>query len=335
MNNILITGGFGFLGTALTEKLITDKNNLIHIVDDLSTSPVFIEDYLEFIGNPPNLTYDICTIEEYFSKKNLIKFDKIYHLASPVGPAGVLKHAGKMIREVVRDIYTLIEYCIKHNCKLLDVSTSEVYGGGVEGYCSEDTYKIVPPKTTIRLEYAIAKLAAETAIINTCKVTNLNALIVRPFNISGPRQSPLGGFVLPRFIQLADQDKPITVFGEGKQIRAFTHVHDMANGLIQAMERGQRGVAYNLGNIKNKCTVLVLAQKVKELLNSKSEIIFVNPKEIYGELYEEANDKYPDATKAEIELNWKAIYSIEDIIKDAYLEYKRQLKNGKLKHKVE
>lgn len=335
MKKILITGGFGFLGTSLTEELVKLKDNLVHVVDDLSTSPVILEDYLSFIGNPKNLTYDICTIDEFFKRNSVPVYNEIFHLASPVGPAGVLKHAGNMVRDVVRDHYTIMDYCIQHNCKLLDVSTSEVYGGGVEGYCSEETNKVVPAKTTVRLEYAIAKLAAETALINTCTVKDLHAIIVRPFNISGPRQSPFGGFVLPRFIQLADSGKPITVFGKGNQIRAFTHVKDMVDGIMLAMDKGKNGIAYNLGNVRNKTTILDLAQRVKRILNSKSEIIFVDPKTIYGPLYEEANDKFPDATKAEMELNWKPIYTIEDTIKDAYIEYRRQLENGTLKYKIE
>lgn len=331
MKKILITGGFGFLGTTLTEELLKEKNNLIHVVDDMSTSPVILEDYLNVIDQPKNLTYDICTIDEYFKRDYVPVYNEIFHLASPVGPAGVLKHAGNMVRDVVRDNYTLMDYCLKNNCKMLDVSTSEVYGGGVEGYCSEETSKVVPPKTTIRLEYAIAKLAAETALINTCTVTNLQAIIVRPFNISGPRQSPLGGFVLPRFIQLADAVKPITVFGKGNQIRAFTHVKDMVNGIILAAENGKNGIAYNLGNVKNKTTILDLAQRVKRILKSKSEIVFVDPKSIYGPLYEEANDKYPDATKAEIELGWIPKFNIDETIADAYKEYKRQLNAGTLK----
>ena len=335
MNRILITGGFGFLGTSLTEELLKDKNNLLHVVDDMSTSPVILEDFLSVIGNPKNLTYDICTIDEYFKRNNLPTYNKIYHLASPVGPAGVLKHAGNMVREVVRDNYTIMDYCLKQNCKMLDVSTSEVYGGGVEGYCSEETSKVVPPKTTVRLEYAIAKLAAETALINTCTVTNLQAIIVRPFNISGPRQSPLGGFVLPRFIQLADAGKPITVFGKGNQIRAFTHVKDMVNGILLAMEKGKIGDAYNLGNVKNKTTILDMAQRVKRILNSKSEIVFIDPKTIYGPLYEEANNKFPDSTKAEFELGWIPKYSIDETVIDAYKEYRRQVDAGTLKHITE
>lgn len=239
-----------------------------------------------------------------------------------------------MVREVVRDAYLITDYCIKRGARLLDISTSEIYGGGQSGYCPETTPKIVPAETTIRLEYAIAKLAAETAIINLCRNKGLQATIVRPFNVAGPRQSPRGGFVLPRFIQQAHHGKPLTVFGDGKALRAFTHVEDMASGIILAMRRGKNGEAYNVGNPANKTNILSLAQTVIRLVGSASEIIFVDPTTIYGPTYREASDKFPDAEKARLELGWVARHDIEATIRAAYEEYLRQLEGGILKDMV-
>lgn len=334
-NKILVTGGFGFIGTSLVELLTKDVNNHIHIIDDLSSSPIFVKDYLNQIGHPSNLTFDITTVEEFFLKEEVGQWSQIYHLASPVGPAGVLKHAGNMVRDVVRDAYLIIDYCIANNAKLLDVSTSEIYGGGQSGYCPETTPKIVPAETTIRLEYAIAKLAVETAIINSCRTKGLKSTIVRPFNVSGPRQSPKGGFVLPRFMQQAYNNEPITVFNDGSAVRAFTHVEDMANGIILAMDKGKNGEAYNVGNPNNKMTILELAQNVKETLNSDSEIIHIDPKTIYGDYYEEANDKYPDAEKAKTELAWKPKYDIKTTIIHAKEEYLRQIHLKSLKDSID
>ena len=111
--------------------------------------------------------------------------------------------------------------------------------------------------------------------------------------------------------------KEITVFGDGSQIRAFTHVRDMAAGIVLAAEKGRNGVAYNLGNIHNKITILELAEAVRRVVNSNAKIIFVDPKTIYGPLYEEANDKYPDASLAMRDLGWTPKYSYEDAIRDA------------------
>ena len=334
MKKILVTGGFGFIGSTLVEQLVGESGVAVHIVDDMSNSPLVIADYLEQIGSPANLSYDCITIERFFGRSDVPRFDEVYHLAAPVGPAGVLQHAGNMVRVVVRDAYLIMDYCLQHKARLLDVSTSEIYGGGQSGYCPETTPKIVPANTTVRLEYAIAKLAAETAIINRCRTQNLKATIVRPFNVAGQRQSPKGGFVLPRFIQQASSNRPITVFGDGKAIRAFTNIKDMANGIILAMARGANGDAYNLGNPANKTTILDLATRVKNVLKSPSEIIFVDPKKIYGDLYEEANDKFPDAEKAKKELGWRPQYTIEQTILDAYNEFRRQADKGTLKDYV-
>lgn len=331
---ILVTGGFGFIGSTLVEILIKDKKNKVHVIDDMSTSPVDIKDYLETIGNPKNLSYEIITVEKFFQKKRIGHWNEIYHLASPVGPAGVLKYAGRMIQSVVRDGYLIIDYCLKNKTKLLDVSTSEVYGGGVGGYCPESTPRIVPANVTVRLEYAIAKMAIETAIVNICRVFKLNASIVRPFNVSGKRQSPKGGFVLPRFIQQAYENKPITVFGDGSDVRAFTNVKDVAIGIILAMEKGKNGEIYNIGNPANKINILHLAKKVKKVLKSKSEITSIDPKTIYGNYYEGASDKFPDANKAMKELGWKPQYDIDSTILEAYDEFIRQKEKGVLRDKI-
>lgn len=315
---ILVTGGFGFIGGHLIEILTQDTDAHVHVVDNLSTSPIPHTQLLEEVGPPDNLSFDICSVAEYCRDNPDAQYNEIYHLASPVGPAGVLKHAGRMIKEVVGDVYLLMDLALKNDAKLVDISTSEIYGGGQEGYCSEDLPKIVPAETTIRLEYAIGKLAAETAIINTCKVTSLKSSIVRPFNVSGPRQSGQGGFVLPRFVSMAMRDEPLTVFGDGQQVRAFTHVKEIADGIIRAMRFGTVSTPYNIGNPHNKVRILDLAKMVVDVVDSRSEIIFVDPVTIYGPLYAEANDKYPNAEKAMSELSWNPVIGVEETIRDTY-----------------
>lgn len=318
---ILITGGFGFIGSHLLEELLPREDVEIHVVDDLSTSPLPLDYLLEEIGSRSNLSYSTCTVQEFCnSRMHLQSFDQVYHLASVVGPAGVLPHAGRIIRSIVDDTYSLINLAIECGARLLDVSTSEVYGGGQEGLCCEIMPMIVPPKYTVRLEYAVGKLAGEVALCNSCLVRPLDAVIVRPFNIAGPRQSGVGGFVVPRFIGLALVDAPLTIFGDGEQIRAFTNVKDMARGIILAMEKGQRGKVYNLGNPNNRCTINELADTVIAMTGSTSGKMNVDPKQLYGPNYEEANNKFPDSTQAMQELGWNPVYSKEETIRQA-LDY--------------
>lgn len=332
--NILVTGGLGFIGTSLVETLLEDENNFVTIVDDQSTSMV---DANDFYNNIPmgRCVIMIETVDNHFktiydSRNGAdILYDEIYHLASPVGPASVINQGGEMIREVVRDAYHLIDYCKRFGCRLLDVSTSEIYGGGdADGYCSEETPKIFPAKLNMRIEYAMAKLAAETAIVNSCIVGGLDAVIIRPFNVAGQRQSSQGGFVVPRFVQQAFHGFPYTLFNYGEDIRAFTHVQDIVDGLILAMERGKSGTVYNIGNPNNKVTIKELALHVNMALGYKNDVEYIDPIELYGKYYASAKDKYPDATKAMDELGWKPTRHISDIILDYFKEFKRQMDNG-------
>jgi UDP-glucose 4-epimerase len=315
MRKILVTGGFGFLGSHLVEELLKNKKNKVHVVDNLSTSPLPLEYMLKILNNNNRLTYDIKNLADY---NPIEKYDQIYHLASIVGPVGVLKHPGNIVKNTVEDTYHVMNLAQYMEARLVDVSTSEIYGGGRDGFCSESMSKIIQPDITIRLEYAIGKLACEIALVNKIRSSLLDAVIVRPFNISGPRQSGKGGFVLPIFILQAINNQPITVFGKGNQIRAFTHVMDVVKGIMNAMKLGIKGEAYNIGNVANKTSILQLAKDVIKYTNTKSEIIFIDPKTIYGEKFAEANDKYPDDSKAFIEIEWRPKYNIRRIIEDTY-----------------
>lgn len=318
--DLLITGGFGFVGTHLVEELIQHgPEKQIHIVDNLSTSVLDHPDFLDSINNG-NVTYDIANITDYLDTTT-DEFDQVYHLASVVGPAGVLPHAGTIAKSIIEDADTIARKSKDWNARLLDVSTSELYGGGTS---TESDHKIISPDASARLEYAVGKLAAEVSLINRANIADQEIVIVRPFNIAGARQSKVGGFVIPRFVEQAIDNQPLTVFGNGSQIRAFTHVKDMATGLRLAMAGGRSGEAYNIGDGRNKTTILSLARHVIDLVGSDSEVGLVDPKEIYGEFYTEANDKLPDSTKAANELGWRPNRTLKEIILDA-LNWQRTL----------
>jgi nucleoside-diphosphate-sugar epimerase len=123
---------------------------------------------------------------------------------------------------------------------------------------------------------------------------------------------------MPRFVGQAMLGRDITVFGDGKQIRAFTHVRDMVSGIVAAMRKGKSGEVYNLGNAANRCSILELANEVREITRSKSRITFHDPKTIYGPFYEEANNKFPDDTKTISELAWQPSRSRDSAIEDTY-----------------
>jgi len=322
--NILVTGGFGFLGSHLLELLLSDPQARVFVVDNLSTSPLPLERLLDELGHPARLQYRIGDVDECCLEWTGAAFDEIYHLASVVGPAGVLPHAGRIAASILRDTLIVADLARRSDARLVDVSTSEVYGGGQEGYCSETMSKIVPAATSARVEYAVGKLAAETAVLNLCQTRGLQVRIVRPFNVSGPRQSGRGGFVLPRFIAQAMAGAGLTVFGDGRQIRAFTHVKDLVGGIVCAMRAGRDGEVYNLGNPENQCTILELAHDVLAVTRSSSDIVHVDPKTVYGPFYEEANNKFPDARKAMRELGWTPRFGRRETVAQTF-EYMRRL----------
>lgn len=285
---IIVTGGLGFIGSHLSDRLVAD-GHAVTVLDDRSTPAVCDVPGAEVI------TAGICEWDGWRSRD----FDLVYHLASPVGPLGVIGWRGRLAPEVVGCAAVLARYAVRHRIRLVDVSTSEIYGsGGMD--CEDDDCTFRAP-TSARKEYAVAKLAAETMLRNT---PGLDTVIVRPFNVAGPRQRAEGGFVLPRFIGQALAGEPLTVYQPGTQRRAFTHVADIVEGLILAAERGAPGEAYNLGNPANSCAILELAQDVLSVTGSPSPITIVDPRRLHGEAFAEAPDKIPNAAKAMRDLGW-------------------------------
>jgi nucleoside-diphosphate-sugar epimerase len=329
VRKILVLGGFGFTGSHLVEHLLADPEQEVHVVDDLSSSPLPLDALLAEIGPATALSWSIETVESFFAGNGGgggERWDEIYHLASIVGPAGVLPHAGRIAAALVTDLLRVAEAALATGARLLFVSTSEVYGGGGDGLCSESSPKRVPAAASPRLEYAVGKLAAEIALENLCAKDGLDARIVRPFNIAGPRQSGAGGFVLPRFVGQALAGRELTVFGDGSQVRAFTHVEDIARGLAAALRHGAPGAVYNLGNPRNRTTVLELARMVLGIggcgcgggADGAGRIRFVDPREVYGALYTEAADKLPDAARATAELGWQPRHDLAATVADSF-----------------
>jgi len=314
---VLVTGGFGFLGGHLLERLLSAGVRRVHVVDNLTSNPVPIEVLLGELPHTESLTYDFVSVKDYFAGAPE-PFDVIFHLASVVGPAGVLRHGGRIVASIVEDTYLLADFALDRGARLVDISTSEVYGGGQQGLCAEDIDKVVPARTSYRVEYAVAKLAAETALINLEVRHGLDVVIVRPFNVAGPRQSGDGGFVVPRFLAQARFGLPLTIFGAGRARRAFSHVEDLTAGILLAATRGVRGLAYNLGNHQNVLTIDQLADCVLRVTGATSEKRYVDPETIYGPSFAEANDKFPAAGRAISELGWKPEKNVDQIVGDAW-----------------
>jgi len=316
---ILITGGLGFIGAHCIEKWKKENWN-VYVVDNLSTNTI-----------PPDhpIANDVLIFIEDIIKVNwekMPKFDLILHLASPVGPVGILKHSGKMAEIILDDIYSVINGAKHNKCPLLFVSTSEIYGyREKKSYLKEDSDKILKGNFTVRNEYSIAKLLSEIVLSNNAKIdSNFKYQIIRPFNVTGEYQLPDGGFVLPRFVTQALNGEDITVYFDGQQLRAFTWVKDIVEGiyLTSVAPSALWNQEWNVGNKQNENTILYLAQKVKALTKSKSKIVHIDPIKLHGPLFAEAPEKIPDSEKIQTLLSWKPTKNTDDVIMEVINFYK-------------
>ena len=321
--NVLITGGLGFIGIHCVQKWRKEGYN-IWIIDNLSSNAV--DSNHETVKDTNIILKDILDV----NWSDLPKFDLILHLASPVGPVGVLKHSGKMARIILDDIYWAINGAKFNKCPLIFVSTSEIYGYREQkSYLKESDDKVLHGEFTVRNEYAMAKLLAEIVLSNHAKIDDtFRYQIVRPFNVTGKYQLPDGGFVLPRFVKQALEEKDITVYYSGEQLRAFTWVEDIVDGiyLTSIASSDNWNQEWNIGNKINEQTIVYLAKKVIELTESNSKIIHIDPIKLHGPLFSEAPEKIPNSDKIEILLGWKATKCVDDVIQEVIDFYKNILK---------
>ena len=312
MKSALVTGGCGFIGSHLVDLLL-GKGIEVVVIDNFVNNCVDNLPCSILAGN----VADVLFAEDIF-------VDAVFHLASTVGPVGVLGKSGEMGNDIVSDTVALRDFCIEEEIKYTYVSTSEIYGDVKDWH--EDSIKVFPAHYTVRSEYAAGKMTSEIAIVNKAKVADLSYVIIRPFNVAGPRQKPDFGFVLPRFVVAALTGQPITVYGDGTQRRAFTDVRDICDA-IYMLAVGHEGI-FNIGNPANEMSIGDLAKLVvKYVGDTESKIVYVDPKKLHGDLFEEVPDKLPRIDKLK-EIGWSPKYSIEETIKDTIEYYRKKIEDG-------
>jgi UDP-glucose 4-epimerase len=301
----VITGGLGFIGSHLADRCLAEGINVL-VIDDCRSTRQRATELWPSDSRVKFLMADCRTVVPQD------RADVVFHLASPVGPVGVLNRAGHITPEVIDGSRAAARWAMRDSVPMIDVSTSEIYGGGDQGLCAESMPRIVEAGAWARLEYQTAKLAAEVMLQNTA---DLDVRIIRPFNVAGPRQSPAGGFVLPRMVQQALTGKPITVYTPGTQRRALTHVLDIVDGIWLAWRKGEANRDYNLGNPGNTCSMMSLAHEVADYVGG-ADVTVVDPVGLHGKQFKEAAEKFPDATRAITELGWHPTRSRQQIIAD-------------------
>ena len=315
---ILITGGAGFVGSHLADKLIREGHE-ITVIDDLSTGRYSNVEHLE---ENPNFHLIIDTVLNTELMEELIRdADRVYHMASAVGVRLIMEQPVKTIETIFHGTDVVLGRCAKYRRRVLIPSTSEVYGKGISVPFKEDDDLLTGATDKHRWAYACAKTLDEFLALAHFKETRLPVAVARLFNTVGPRQTGQYGMVVPRFVQAALKNEPIEVHGDGTQSRCFGHVTDVVDGLTKMLETPECfGQVINLGS-DAEVTINDLAKRAIELTGSKSEVRYVPYDEVYGEGFEDMQRRVPSLDKARRLVGYKPTRTLDDIINDVAAEF--------------
>ncbi|MFA6321090.1 MAG: NAD-dependent epimerase/dehydratase family protein [Candidatus Omnitrophota bacterium] len=294
----LITGGAGFIGSHLAEKLLSNGEEVI-VIDNLSTGS---KDNIKHLLNNPKFSYYIDTImNKKLMAKLIKKCDCVYHLAAAVGVKYIIDNPLESIRTNVGGTEVVLELASSlGKKKVILASTSEIYGKDRPGkhIFAENDNRVLGPTTVSRWSYSCAKALDEFLALAYMREKKLPVVIVRFFNTCGPRQTGRYGMVVPRFVKQALSGSPITIYDDGRQTRCFTDVADAVEAIVLlAKNKKAVGEVFNIGNPGNKVTINALAKKIKVMLKSKSAIKHISYNNAYDKGFEDMRRREPDITK--------------------------------------
>ncbi len=294
---VLITGGAGFIGSHLTTRHLGMGDD-VAIIDNLSTSTI---DNIQHLAEHPNC---ICHVDDILNadimRELISDCDLIYHLAAAVGVEYVLENPLQTLTTNIKGTEIVLELANEQKKRVVLASTSEIYGKK-NGHVPfrEDSDRILGPTTVVRWSYSTTKAVDELLALAYWREKRLPTVIVRPFNVIGPRQTGRYGMVVPRFIKQAMLGDPITVYDDGEQRRCFTYIEDAIDGLVALAASGKAaGEVFNLGS-NFESSIKDLAYKIKTMTGSDSEITFIPFSQTQGRngLYEDLVYRAPDLQK--------------------------------------
>ena len=313
MRSALVTGGAGFIGSHLSERLLADGWE-VFVIDDLSTGCI---KNLDAARSNERLHVTLDKIENEPVLMELVdRADVVFHLAAAVGVKLIVDDPVRTIETNIHGTEIVLNHCAKKNKMVLLASTSEVYGKGAQDVFSEEGDLVFGATTRCRWSYGCSKAIDEFLALAYHRTRGLPAIIVRLFNTVGPRQVGYYGMVVPRFVKQALEGKPITVYGDGKQVRCFTHVSDVINALCRLIDlQDAPGEIFNVGN-DQPVTILQLAQRVRDLVNPRAEIVHIPYEEAYGPGFEDIRARTPDVSKLRKAIDFQPTRNLDQILLD-------------------
>ena len=322
----LITGGAGFIGSHLADSLI-QQGHEVTIIDDLSTGSMENFAHLQAM---PHFRFAVESImNEAVMDRLVSECDVIYHLAAAVGVELIISKPVEVIERCVLGSDVVLKTANRYRKPVLLTSTSEIYGKNTQVPFNEEADRVLGATTRSRWSYSCSKAIDEFLALAYHKEKGLPVVIVRLFNTVGPRQTGRYGMVLPRFVEAAMKDEPITVFGDGSQSRCFCHVSDVVRALGElATHRAAIGQVFNLGS-SQEVSILGLAERVKQIVGSSSEIVTVPYSEAYEEGFEDMARRVPDLGKIEKLIGYRPKVELDQIIRSIW-EHRQAGKSASL-----
>lgn len=314
MKRYLVTGGAGFIGSHLTERLLA-SGHAVTVLDDLSTGRI---DNLASVSEHPNLRVIVGSVDEAALVEGVVREnDALFHLASPVGVRLIMERPIDTVRGIVNGTDTVLAMASRYRRKVLFTSTSEVYGKSNDVPFHEDGDRLEGPTSYHRWAYACAKALDEFLALAYYKTTGLPVVVVRLFNTVGPRQAAQYGMVIPNFVSAALQGHPLSVFGDGRQTRCFLHVEDCVDALVRIMqEKRCVGQVINVGSDR-ELSILELAEMVIRLAESDSRIELIPYDEAYpGGGFEDMRRRVPSLERVRQLTGWAPKRDLATIIED-------------------
>jgi len=309
--HMLVTGGAGFIGSHLVERLLADGKS-VTVIDDCSTGRL---ENLEAVRANSRLTVIQAKVSECRDLADWARRSAaIYHLAAAVGVELVMDSALKTIESNLRETQVIFDAASAERTPILLTSTSEVYGKSAKAAFSEEDDLLIGPPHLSRWSYACSKLMDEFIALAHFREKKTPVVIARLFNTVGPRQTGRYGMVLPRFIQAAKTGEPLKVFGDGKQTRCFCHVADTVEALVRLQNcQGARGEVFNVGS-SEEISIGELAQLVIRTLRSASRVEFVPYEKAYTPGFQDMLRRKPITTKLAKFVQFQPRTSLQEII---------------------
>ena len=313
---ILITGGAGFIGSHLAETHL-EKGDEVYIIDDLSTGT--LDNIVSFQNDDRYKNRIFFHEDTILSHDTMLELtgtcDIVYHLAAAVGVRYILDNPLESIRINIQGTEKVLELCTKFKKKVLIASSSEVYGKHLHAPLVETDNIVYGPSSKFRWSYAASKLMDEFTALAYYRTKGLWVTIVRLFNTVGPRQTGAYGMVLPRFVDQALDQRPLTVYGDGSQSRTFTYVKDVVQALIALMETDSAaGEVFNIGGTE-EITIMDLANKVIALTNASSIVHLVPYEDAFLKDFEDMQRRVPSIEKIKTFIGFEPKTDIDTILK--------------------